>query len=561
MKQIATLKNPYLSRRRPLVTYEAFMWIGFFTITILAIVDRFVWNVWPRQTFTIGSGSAGSDRMEGFKPGPWSVVLYDILARVSGRFSIVCYNFLLITRLKSLEYWLVNSFVSCYLLDCSNIVHANNRLHNYTGIGLCVLTLLHIWSILFPCITHGYTAKMVVGVWEWPLSERKPIKCSVVDVPGCWPDDANNDLKQMSLQGDDVFRLVEMTLFLMILIPLSIKWLASRWHAAIQLHRLINLVYFVDIVRRHTHPHSWVLNTPVFCIYLWDAYIWSNYWHRNKVPPLRRVILSEDYMVLYWISPFVSSTYIAPHYSMIMKKSSALETKHIFTCFENRLNCSLPHTEEKFEWNTGCVIRVFHDRLKPHFGNLESVSHTQRMFEEDPRMIITGPIPGEMSLKLQYALESDKERPIVLIGAGSAVNYILDFLLWLSTVKINETDPVEGQQRIKIIYTTRDVHLFQWSVDSFATITSQLDPKLSTCIDVKLSQTLGELNGDVLQTSIHSIRRSTRSLSVFDERINMYDEIEPGCKVFFQGNDTFKASVKGICMKVKASFHGGEGGY
>ena len=53
------------------------------------------------------------------------------------------------------------------------------------------------------------------------------------------PGDANNELKQMGLQADDVFRLVEMTLFLMILMPLSLKWLASRWHAAIQLHRLI----------------------------------------------------------------------------------------------------------------------------------------------------------------------------------------------------------------------------------------------------------------------------------------------------------------------------------
>ena len=112
------------------------MWIVFTFTTVIAIVDRFVWNIWPRQIYSIGTGSAGSDRLEGFKPGPWSVVLYDVLARISGRYAIVCYNSLLITRLKSLERWLVNSFVSRNFLDCSNIIHANNRLHNLTGIGL-----------------------------------------------------------------------------------------------------------------------------------------------------------------------------------------------------------------------------------------------------------------------------------------------------------------------------------------------------------------------------------------------------------------------------------------
>ena len=67
-------------------------------------------------------------------------------------------------------------------------------------------------------------------------------------------------------------------------LPLSIKWLATRCHVAIQPHRLISLVYFVDIVRRHLYPHSWILNTPVFLFYILDAYIWRNYWHRIEKP-------------------------------------------------------------------------------------------------------------------------------------------------------------------------------------------------------------------------------------------------------------------------------------
>ena len=56
-------------RVTPWVNYEAFQWTWFITLCILGIVDRFKWNVWPRQTYSIGAGSAGSDRVVGFKPG------------------------------------------------------------------------------------------------------------------------------------------------------------------------------------------------------------------------------------------------------------------------------------------------------------------------------------------------------------------------------------------------------------------------------------------------------------------------------------------------------------
>ena len=47
---------------KPLVSYEAFVWVFFIATTTLAIVDRLTTNAWPRQAFSIGSGSAGNDR-------------------------------------------------------------------------------------------------------------------------------------------------------------------------------------------------------------------------------------------------------------------------------------------------------------------------------------------------------------------------------------------------------------------------------------------------------------------------------------------------------------------
>eukprot|EP00816_Leptocylindrus_hargravesii_P008541 CAMPEP_0196820450 /NCGR_PEP_ID=MMETSP1362-20130617/75343_1 /TAXON_ID=163516 /ORGANISM="Leptocylindrus danicus, Strain CCMP1856" /LENGTH=406 /DNA_ID=CAMNT_0042199341 /DNA_START=158 /DNA_END=1378 /DNA_ORIENTATION=+ len=406
---------------------------------------------------------------------------------------------------------------------------------------------------------------MIPGVWEWPASERTPVKCSVDDKPGCWPGDANNELKQMGLQADDVFRLVEMTLFLMILMPLSLKWLASRWHAAIQLHRLINIVYFVDIVRRHSHPHSWVLNTPVFIIYCIDAFVWSNYWRRNNSPEVKRVKLGKDYMVLYWVSPFPSSKFIAPHYSIIMKEHDTLEEKHIFTCFENRMGIPIYENEEDFKWNAACVIRVFRDRRTPQLGKLEQYSHTQRMYKEDPDYIITGPVPGEMSLKLQSSYTSSKKE-ILLIGAGSAANFIIDFLLWLSQLDANKQD----NKMIHIIYTARNDNLFEWVAAVFAEITSRLDPCISGSINIKLSHT-GEMDlfgeeGLLANCSLHqsvmSLDSTCHSTSMLNERVDLHKNTIPcGSKVFCQGSAPFKDAVKKACKKANASFFGGEGGH
>ena len=143
----------------PLLSYEAVMWTLHITICVVACLDRFYWNLWPRETYKIGAGSAGTDRIH-LKEGPWSVKFFDIIARASGRFSIVTLNLLFIVRLKTIENWLAASWISRYVIDCSNIVKANVRLHIWNGVAFCTVLLLHVWSILFPCLFHRYGAQV-----------------------------------------------------------------------------------------------------------------------------------------------------------------------------------------------------------------------------------------------------------------------------------------------------------------------------------------------------------------------------------------------------------------
>ena len=59
-------------------------WVLFTTLTALWIIDRFTWQINPRQTYSIGAGVVAGDPTD-IKVGPLSVAFYDVFARISGR--------------------------------------------------------------------------------------------------------------------------------------------------------------------------------------------------------------------------------------------------------------------------------------------------------------------------------------------------------------------------------------------------------------------------------------------------------------------------------------------
>ena len=372
----------------------------------------------------------------------------------------------------------------------------------------------------------------------------------------------------MGLQADDVFRMVEMTVFLVVLMPISVRWFASRWHADIQLHRIINLVYFVDIVRSHSHPHSWILNTPVFVVYLIDAYVFRYYFHRNKSPEIKRVKLGNDFMVLYWKSPFGITDTVGPDYGLLMNNSSFLEEKHLFTCFENRSGSCLGDDADGFDWTVGVVIRVFRHPRVPRLSIKDSKSHTQRMFEEEPNMLIMGPRQGEMSEKVRLELLTKCASPLILFGAGSAVNFIIDTLEWCSTNKPNRS-------QISIVYTTRDYNLFQWAMESFSNLLPLCEDR-GILFEVKMAFT-GSFENEVLEPTQHtedpenstkeSMEKTERtivslisSVKTQPMRVDLNAEIAPKSTVFCQGSDGLKRAVDAVCRNAGARFYGGRGG-
>lgn len=242
-------------------------------------------------------------------------------------------------------------------VSCSLVLHMDTPLWLFLGYGSGLLQR-ELLSSVASVTSQGVGLETPIQVriekilfYAWKSSPLHRVSnsywyCCIVSISNeHWCN--FKELKQMGLQVDDVFRMVEMTIFLCILLPISVRWFATKWHAGVHLHRLVNLVYFVDIVRRHSHPHSWILNTPVFILYLLDKHVFTYFYKRNKSPAMRRVRLGEDFMVLYWDSPYGFTDTVGPDYSLLMNNASFLEQKHVFTCFENRSGRGLEDSKRK----------------------------------------------------------------------------------------------------------------------------------------------------------------------------------------------------------------------
>lgn len=267
------------------------LWLGSSAIIVL---DRFYWNVWPRQTICApGCGNdfyCDMDEDPGcLKRGPWSVKMFDAIARISARLIISTTSLLFSTMCHGTWNYLSEvAVLRPYLYAWRG---DNSWLHSIGGWTIGIWTILHVWSLLFPSIFHGFTNVNAEGWWEW-FPTQVAMSGGNVDV----------DAKTARWSYDDIWRIFWMTIIFGGLLPLSRStWaLTKNFSLAMALHSAVGAGVFYDSWRRKTHPHVWILNTPVFLWYAADK-IWCA--TRGRVDPMAeatRVALDEDYMLLLW---------------------------------------------------------------------------------------------------------------------------------------------------------------------------------------------------------------------------------------------------------------------
>ena len=98
-------------------------------------------------------------------------------------------------------FWLAESRLLSRIVDMSDAVEANHRAHILWGVMICIMTLVHVWSIIFPTVFEGYKLIVWTGAFEYPLSERGPKGFK----------DVNHVTETAMMQGDDVWRIIEVS--------------------------------------------------------------------------------------------------------------------------------------------------------------------------------------------------------------------------------------------------------------------------------------------------------------------------------------------------------------
>ena len=62
------------------------------------------------------------------------------------------------------------------------------------------------------------------------------------------------------------------------------------------------------------------------------------------------------------------------------------------------------------------------------------------------------------------SLLTDSENQVALVAGGSGINYLIDAILLLSEMQRVHREKLSSQPRVHIVFTTRDLTLFQFFV-------------------------------------------------------------------------------------------------
>ena len=578
--------QPIFKKRRR-IPYFWLIWLSFTAIQIPWILDRFFWFLWPRQSFQL-SFRTGGDR-EALKDGPWSVKFYDVAARFTGRFSIVTTNYLLFTMMHQTHQWLESNRFLNRFIDFSDET-ARLRVHKVLGISLAVFMLVHVWSILLPCVTHGFKAAVWAGYFVPILSEQTPDGFK----------DVNLDEWTMYLQVDDVYRLALMTSLLVPLMYLSFRKLIENYRFGIALHNFIAIMFWIDLVRRHSHPHCWVINIPVFFFYLVDKMILSQVLKKDKLV-MSKLDISEDYTCFYWEATSdkmagKDKSYISRIYNVraALESFSPFERQHPFTTFQNRggiFDESLEPSPQKFtkvsdcgkilELNDPTKIQISHQeplvKTKKSFGDVNrnwttaficrvyhnDKSHTKLLRNEvDHGKPIN--IWGQGSALAVRDVLLGSKRPVTLIAGGSGLGYVLDVLSYVAPTAnaLRITSP-----SITLVLTTYDLDLFTWFLDCAKFSIQKMDPTTRSKLRFVVALTSGknarhqikQLSQELLQLNQQEGREILLGRIDFKEFFQERRNAQEGGKVkehvFCHGGQALSDKVFNAAAKVGFEVH------
>jgi len=560
------------------------------------VFDRLVTNVFPRQSFKIKNGyslvtggftgySTSKDRVDGFlgdggAGGPffWSALLFDVLARVSGRMSICATDLCFFTMMKTFHGFVADHAPSW--LDVHEMEEDRRRLHIQAGIQICVFTLPHVWSCLLPCL-QGFDLQFEAGQFELPMTERVSFPTvNVVD-------------RVVKLEVDDVWRLVEMTILLGLLAPLSYFLFARRWSAAIKIHGFVAIMYFWDIVRRHSHPHSWIFNGPVFFLWMLDRFM-GNY-SRRRDGTATVVPLGDQYVAV--LLRHAGSRRLhrlaAPLWYLKLASHGTFFRAHPFTACQNRsgrpwklktcsdvadhaflvlkgagsdelllgAKASIPDSqmlEDGVRYDWMWIIQVS-SRLGAFTPMLLGKHQDVRPDPSDNHRfhIRTADLQGFGPYASPYQRMIDcldiAEHPLLVIASGSGAALVLEALDSLTSC--------HGGFDVTVVYTTKDLHVFQFVTDMMQQRIMAMLPTLSPKRRLKVKVALTgnpTVRAGRSFNPMEPVDSGLHLVTAIIGRIDFEEEVQnspEGAHVFFCGAPLLQKLLRESCKKYNREIH------
>lgn len=289
--------------------YKYLLWASFWIFSFLFIVERF---------FKILDNRPSHE--PSFIKDTISQSIATFILWVTARHIVVLNNYLLYTMIPLVPNWIYKYYPGKIKEDIHEL---HMKMHKLMGILCGVEAVIHVWIIFLPCIENSSVSLLYDGFnkntpWD-PVVKSFPIFITSTHVLITW---------------DEIFRLALMTTIFVILIPISVIIMKSKYHLSKNIHIMAMLLFTIDNIRKKSHFLAHVTTLPILIIYILLK-MYNIYCNFMTLSITKKEILDESNIVLNIKLEKKIKHYNASIYYLCHTKYNMCYSLHPFTIWYN----------------------------------------------------------------------------------------------------------------------------------------------------------------------------------------------------------------------------------
>ncbi len=318
--------------------YQTFIWISFLFISTLFIVERF---------FKILDNRPSHE--PSFIKDSTSQSITTFILWVTARHLVVLNNYLLFTMMPIVPNWIYQYYPGKINTDIHSF---HMKIHRWFGVLCGAEAVIHVWIIFLPCIQNSTVKLLYDGFDEstpWdPVVKSFPIFITSSYVLITW---------------DEIFRIALMTIIFLIVMPLSIWLIKSKYQMAKHTHIVAMMLFTVDNIRKKSHFLSHITTLPLLIFYI-ILKCYHVFYRYETLILEEKIIIDDQNMVLSMKFPKQIKHLNASIYYLCHKKYNMRYSLHPFTVWYDEIKGSLMFLITK-QKDSGWTHEMYH-KAKVH---------------------------------------------------------------------------------------------------------------------------------------------------------------------------------------------------